>query len=247
MGLFGLGDPVFSLQARDRWIGWSNEDKKDRLRYIMDAFVLGAVPPYSNLLCGKLIAMLAASDEVRDAFRRRYGGSTSRILGRRFPGELVALTTNSALGRSSLYNRLSFQGSPLFRAVGYTAGSGEFHFANGLYSHLKQAADELRTPSAKHPDWGAGWRSRRELLRSILPLLGLSSELIYHGVRRQVFVAPLAENANEFLSGRTSRLVPKRLPFRELFTHFRERWLLPRARRDDRYLAFDPASLRLWS
>ena len=40
-----------------------------RLRNVMDAFVLGAVPPYRELLCGKLVAMLAASDEVRDAFR----------------------------------------------------------------------------------------------------------------------------------------------------------------------------------
>ena len=69
MGLFGLGDPVFSLSARDQWIGWTKEDRRKRLVHVMDAFVLGAVPPYNQLLVGKLIAMLVASNEVREAYR----------------------------------------------------------------------------------------------------------------------------------------------------------------------------------
>ena len=44
MGLFGLGDPVFSLSARVQWIGWTKEDRRKRLVHVMDAFVLGAVP-----------------------------------------------------------------------------------------------------------------------------------------------------------------------------------------------------------
>ena len=30
MGLFGLGDPVFSLRHRDQWVGWNHEDRKER-------------------------------------------------------------------------------------------------------------------------------------------------------------------------------------------------------------------------
>src|SRR6185295_9530155 len=73
IGIIGLGDPVFALKARDNWIGWSNADRELRLRYVADAFVLGAVPPYSYLLCGKLVALLAASDEIREAFCEKYG------------------------------------------------------------------------------------------------------------------------------------------------------------------------------
>jgi len=43
IGLIGLGDPVFSLKARDEWVKWGHEEKRQRLRYVMDAFVLGAV------------------------------------------------------------------------------------------------------------------------------------------------------------------------------------------------------------
>ncbi len=79
IGLFGLGDPVFSLGPRDAWVGWDSQAKRERFRHVMDAFVLGAVAPYARLLCGKLVALLITSDEVRDAFSRRYAGRTSLI------------------------------------------------------------------------------------------------------------------------------------------------------------------------
>ena len=99
IGLIGLGDPVFSLGPRDRWVGWTPSDRKKRLGNVMDAFVLGAVPPYSFLLCGKLVAMLAASDTVRRAFKRKYGGTRSVIQRKVHDGRLALITTTSALGR----------------------------------------------------------------------------------------------------------------------------------------------------
>ncbi|MEM4234186.1 MAG: DUF4338 domain-containing protein [Candidatus Methanomethylicaceae archaeon] len=60
IGIIGLCDPVFSIAARDRWIGWDVNTKNARLRNVMEAYVLGAVPPYSMLLGGKLVAMLCA-------------------------------------------------------------------------------------------------------------------------------------------------------------------------------------------
>lgn len=246
IGLFGLGDPVFALRPRDAWIGWNAQAKRERLRHVMDAFVLGAVPPYSHLLCGKLVALLMTSDEVSEAFSRRYAGRTSFISGRPFDGRLVLITTTSALGRSSLYNRLSFRGRRVFVSVGFTSGSGEFHFSNGVYHDLRAFARAHCAPSAKHERWGNGWRSRRELVRAVLPKLGLSRELVYHGVRREVFVVPLADNAPAFLRGETDHLNSVSRSAAELFGWFRERWLLPRAARDQSYRDFDPETLRLW-
>ena len=247
IGLIGLGDPVFRLGPRDSWIGWTVAARMERLRYVMDAFVLGAVPPYSYLLCGKLVAMLVASSDVSYAFAKKYAGSTSLIADRPFDGKLAMVTTTSALGRSSLYNRLSFGARKLFVRTGFTSGSGEFHFANGVYHDLADFAREYCVPAAKNMRWGAGWRSRRELVRAVLPILGLSRELVYHGVEREVFVVPLAENAREFLCARASELTPYRMTAEELFAWFRERWLLPRARRDFRYQDFDANTLRIWS
>ena len=73
IGIIALGDPVFNLKARDDLIGWSAKDREKRLVNILDAYVLGAVPPYNILLGGKLVSCLVRSREVRDDFTRRYG------------------------------------------------------------------------------------------------------------------------------------------------------------------------------
>ena len=247
MGIFGLGDPVFALGARDRWIGWDVQTRKERLYHVMDAFVLGAVPPYSSLLCGKLVAMLVASNEVRDAFARKYSDERSSFIrGRPLDGRLVLVTTTSALGRSSLYNRVTHDGRLLYHSVGFTCGSGEFQFSNGLYQAISAYAKQFCRPTAKDEKWGRGFRNRREIVKKCLAELGLSQDWLYHGIRREIFVVPLAYNTREFLQGRQSSVCWFNQSAQELFGSFRNRWLLPRAERDKRYQEFEPDSWRLW-
>lgn len=250
MGLFGLGDPVFSLSARDQWIGWTKEDRRKRLVHVMDAFVLGAVPPYNQLLVGKLIAMLVASNEVREAYRRKYYDKRSLISGEKQDGQLALITTTSALGKSSVYNRIKYNDGDddrvLYHSVGYTAGSGEFHFSNELYSEIASFAREHCEPTAKREEWGQGFRNRREVIRKVLAAVGLSPKLAYHHVKREVFVVPLASNAEKFLRGEENHLDYYDQPVNLLFDCFRRRWLLPRAKRNNSYLNFRPESLQLW-
>ena len=246
IGVIGLGDPIFSLGARDSWIGWTKEDRQERLHHVMEAFVLGAVPPYSSLLCGKLVAMLAASNQVREAFCRKYAGHRSVIRQRTLAGQLVSITTASALGRSSIYNRLKFHNRKMYHSVGFTQGSGEFHFANGVYSALHEYAVQHCDPTAKNGLWGKGFRSRREIVKKSLPKLGLSSDWLYHGVKREVYVIPLAKNARQFLRGEETVPIWYDQPVYELFDFFRERWLLRRAEWDRRYLDFERDSFLIW-
>lgn len=246
IGLFGLGDPVFSLAARDKWVGWNKEQRGERLKHVMDAFVLGALPPYSYLICGKLVAMLLASDEVREAFRKKYSGQTSLINRESFDGRLVLITTTSALGRSSIYNRVNCNGRGLFHRIGYTSGSGEFHFANGLYTELSRFAGLHCQPTAKQERWGVGFRNRREIVRKVLSLLGLPDNLIYHQVQREVFAIPLAANTQQFLRGEHERVLWYHMSVQEIFDYFKDRWLMGRAERDSSYRKFRSSSYALW-
>jgi hypothetical protein len=246
IGLIGLCDPVYSIAARDHWIGWTSAQKAVRLPNVMEAFVLGAVPPYSMLLGGKLVALLAGSTEIRDAFRNKYHGQRSRIRARLIDGRLALVTTSSALGRSSVYNRLSVHDRKVFEPIGYTGGSGDFHFANGLYESLKTFADKHAEPSFRNAKWGTGFRNRRELIKKCLPLLGLSSEWIYHGIRREMFAVALASNSREFLKGSHQRLLWFNDSASELGDAFRERWLLPRAKWDQRFRDWRRQEYRLW-
>lgn len=246
IGLFGLGDPVFSLGKRDQWIGWNKEDRNERLHHVVEAFVLGAVPPYSFLIGGKLIALLAVSNEVRETFRRKYQGKTSIIREREQPGEIALITTTSALGRSSLYNRLKFEDRLAFKHVGNTQGFGGFHFSNGIYAAIMEFAKSNATATASHESWGKGFRNRREVVQKTLIQLGLPRSWQNHGIKREIYVSPLAENTQDFLKGNASQLDYYDQPSSELFNWFRERWLLPRSERDERYKEWEPQEWKLW-
>ncbi|MDD9815348.1 MAG: DUF4338 domain-containing protein [Gammaproteobacteria bacterium] len=246
IGIIGLGDPVFSLKARDEWVGWDHETRRHKLRHVMEAFVLGAVPPYSYLLCGKLVALLAASNEVRHAFRKKYGKRHAAISHRPGDGRLALITTSSALGRSSIYNRLRYHGETVFNSVGYTSGWGEIYFSNGLYAPLQAYAEANLNPTARHADWGTGFRNRQEVIRKCLQDLGLSQKIRRHQIMREVFAVPLAKNARKFLSGENTRLYRCDRSASELSHWFLDRWLLPRAQRDIKYLEWSRDDWRLW-
>lgn len=246
IGLFGLGDPVYAIKSRDEWIGWNSEAKAARLYHVMDAYVLGAVPPYSRLLAGKLVALATACDEVRNAFASQYGSRVSLISRRKREPHLVLITTTSALGRSSLYNRVKVGGRLVFESVGFTGGWGEFHFSDGVYEELSEFARERCVPTAKQENWGSGFRNRRELVRKALAKLGFTQDLLHHGIQREVFVVPLASNARKFLRGEAPRPRYYRFLFAEAVKIWRERWLLPRAERDASFRDFDSSEWRLW-
>ena len=246
MGLFGLGDPVISLRDRDQWIGWDQENRRKRLRHVVDAYVLGAVPPYSFLIGGKLIALLATSNKVRETFQRKYQGQTSLILNRTQCGKIALITTASALGRSSLYNRLKFNDRLAFEHVGHTKGFGDFHFANGIYDFILAYAKSNNLPTTSHELWGTGFRSRKNVVQETLTKLGLPQSWLNHGIKREIYVAPLADNTRAFLCGNDSELNYYDQSISELFKWYRERWLLDRSERDKRYKKWDPQEWVLW-
>jgi hypothetical protein len=246
IGVIGLCDPVFALRSRDSWIGWSIDQRKANISGIVDAYVLGAVPPYNHLLCGKLVAMLACSDDVREHFRGKYNASTSLIGGKMHDGYIAAITTTSALGRSSVYNRLKIGGRTIFEPIGFTAGSGDFQFLNGAYEVIQDAVKKCGVASAKHVKWGNGYRNRREVVQEFLKATGIASSALQHGIQREVFVAPLAYNARDFLKGAGESPEYYSMPIDFITEAFLNRWLLPRAKWDASYLKFEKDSWRLW-
>jgi hypothetical protein len=251
MGLIGLADPVFALGVRDAWIGWNHVTRRERLANVMDAFVLGAVPPYNALRAGKLVALLATSKDVRSAFADRYGHRQTLISQRDPNAHLALVTTTSALGRSSVYNRLTGpDGALAFQSVGYTLGSGDFHLSGAIYEALAKFAAE-NNPEGKthaHERWRSGGpRNRREVIQRALQALDLDPRrLRLHGIRREVFLAPLMANARDYLLEGTAPEWTDR-PVGELADHWAHRWALPRAARDDTWRAFRPESWRIFA
>jgi len=243
IGLIALTDPVFNLGARDQWIGWTASDRRERLRFVMDACVLGALPPYSYLLGGKLVAALAASNEVRAAFRNRYARRRSEICHRRSNAYLALLTTTSALGRSSVYDRLHVMDRIEYRLVGETKGYGHFHVPEPLFQLMRSYLMLIGHPYATGNRFGQGPNWRMRVIRQTLREIGIDPDILRHGISREVYVVPLAYNAKDFLRGRTQHLRPISAPSTKIVAYCKNRWIIPRALRDERFRDFRPEGL----
>jgi len=237
MGLVGLADPVFNLRSRDDSIGWSSVDRRERLVDVMNAYVLGAVPPYNMLLGGKLISCLVRTREVRDAFSRRYRHTRGIISGKSKEASLVLVTTSSSLGRSAIYDRLSLGGARYFEPVGFTSGWGHFHVPNKLFDDMRRYLRLRRHPYAEGHGFGQGSNWRLRASRAALELIGMDPDLLNHGVKREVFLCRLAHNADEVLRGEANR--PRfrgLLSVSEVSRLAVDRWVVKRAATRKEYL-----------
>ena len=124
IGIAAIGSSLIHIPDRDKWIGWDTRTRTERIIYMMDAYVVGAVPPYNNLLGGKLVAYALASNELRELFRNKYAGTTTLIKNRE-ASDLVLLATTSLYGQnSSQYNRLRYGKTLLYQPIGVTSGYG---------------------------------------------------------------------------------------------------------------------------
>ena len=115
-----------------------------------------------------------------------------------------------------------------------------------MYSTIAEFAKVNTQPTWRHAAWGSGFRSRREVVKKTLGALRLSTDWVYHGIEREIFAVPLAYNACQFLRGDDERLRWHKQSSDELFDSFRNRWLIPRASRDQRYRQFERSSYRIW-
>jgi hypothetical protein len=232
MGVIAIGDPVFNLGVRDKLIDWNAQDRRDRLVNIMDAYVLGALPPYNALLGGKMVASLIRSRDIYDDFAKAYGKTTGIISQQEKKARLLVVTTSSSMGRSSIYNRLKLGGIEYFTPIGYTGGWGHFHIPDNLFLDLR---DYLRINGHSYADenrFGQGPNWRLRTTRTALKALGFNDDMLRHGIKREVFLCQLADNALKVLhSGRGKPDLSSLLSAEDVAALAVERWMLPRSER----------------
>ena len=228
---------------------------KERLRLqpewrrLSEWFAVGAVPPYSGLLGGKLVASLMASDEVSADFERRYSNTTGIISKEPKAAHLAMITVTSALGRSSLYNRLSLPGLVKLQRLGNTEGWGHFHVPDPVFADMRRLLemDGHRYAAGYRYGQGPNWRLR--VIRESLGRLGMSPAILRHGINREVFAMPLATDWRPYLLGEIDTPGIRHATMASLSDAAMSRWVLPRAERcpealswtaEDRVALFQP-------
>lgn len=240
IGIFAIGDPVFNLSVRDNLIKWDAKARGERLVNIMDAYVLGALPPYNALLGGKLVACLARSRDVYDQFSKAYGKTIGIISQEKKKARLLAVTTSSSMGRSSVYNRLKLGGVEYFSPIGYTGGWGHFHIPDNLFSDLRDYLREIGHSYADLHQFGEGPNWRLRTARAALEALGFKDDLLRHGIQREVFLCELASNALEILrTGKGKADLSSLLSADDVANLAVERWMLPRSVRRSEFKLWD--------
>lgn len=241
IGIIGLQSPPLSFPARDRLFSYPDGKKTELVNQTMDIYTLGSIPPYSRLLGGKLIALTAACNELRDAYKRKYSDQVTEMKGRRLPANLVALTTTSAYGRSSIYNRLHYGDTVEFRSLEYTEGYGAFHLER-LYSKFRMFLEDQDIST--RGGFGRGPRIKWQTMVRALRIIGFDSKLLHHGIKREVFLIPLIRNIKNFMEG--VEQVPDYIDvsFETLSEFWRERWLIPRSERVDGWSNWNPEEIK---
>lgn len=194
IGLIGLASCIWGLTARDKWIGWDVNQKTENIDYVVDAYVLGAIPPYNGEYRGsKLLAYLTSSEEIREIWRDRYGYSPA------------AIVTTTLFGHSAVLNRVKHGGINLWRSLGYTRGLGTMHFSRLTMNLAKQLLAQHHIDVPDRIINAPNWKLRQ--MRTAIELVGLKAEkYLYHGYRRGIYLTEYAENTREFLVGKSKRL-----------------------------------------
>lgn len=215
---------------------------------VMELITCGAVPPYREVLGGKLVAMLMLSSQVADDFAERYEGRVSLIAsalaGRPVvrPARLAAITTSSlyAVG-SSQYNRIKIpveKRSVSYRRIGTTDSFGTVHFAPDTVAQLAALARLTDKRRQVNNLFGEGTSPKLRQVRSGLEALGLEAEtFLRHHSPRLLYAASLAANFEGVMLGLESE-VDYVLPAGEeatalIASHWQSRWLKTRVNRPD--------------
>ena len=230
---------------------------------MMDIIVCGSIPPYNDLLGGKLVSILSCSPVVIKDYTERYAGQVSVIASRMKGQEVVRDSNLVFLGTTSLYSMGSSQynrikvpmstGAQLeFRKMGVTEGFGTVYFSTvttSLFSKILVIQDGGK--KINHV-FGEGTSPRFRMIGRGLKTIGIKAEhFLKHYSPRIVYSIDLAKNTNRFLLGlddapdfgydiHSEQDVQKYT--QELIDYWYNRWLLMRIKSvdiDDRLSNFD--------
>ena len=170
------------------------------------------------------------------------------LSGKHKQARLSLVTVTSALGRSSMYNRLRLMpgtdcqtSKPIVELLklGATMGYGHFQITDELFSQLRRVLQEDGHKYADGHQFGDGPNWRIRVVRTSLHAIGLDSDqVLRHGIKREVFVMPIARNTRDFLAGRDTELDFDHRSVEEIAALARDRWIIPRAKRKPEYRHF---------
>jgi len=193
LGVICLGSDVTSLGARDKYIGWSldNKFKDGKLKHTAIGTTICCAQPLGyNFLGGKLVAALVTSSVVRDAWKKLYGQT------------LVGMSTTSLYGIHSMYNSI-----PLWRTMGKSVGRIALKPDDATYEvwhdwvRENMESEYKKATTQKEGVSGPPTGVKQKTINLIFKAVGIKASDYEHGFQRGIYYADMYENGKEFLRG----------------------------------------------
>ena len=206
IGIISLSSDILNLACRDKYIGWSYDDRKNgKLQNIINITTCVGIPPFSfNFNVGKLLTMLAFSKEIYQYINKKYDKKIAGII------------TLSLYGKSIQYDRLKE-----LKLIGFTQGYGVMQIPNIIYDILLRYCKENNIDCLS---------SRKMFtLGNIITELKLPNSLIKHNIERGIYFGYTGKNAKEFLCGKTDVFQPDCIvSIKHIFKYWKQRWAVNR-------------------
>ncbi len=246
IGIAALGSPIIHIPERDEWIGWNKETRTKNLIYTLDAYVIGAMPPYNHLLGGKLVSYILASNEVREIYRAKYKDQVT-LSEKRIANKLVGIFTTSLYGSSSQYNRIKYNDELLYKPIGQTKGFGSLHLSDATIQLMLQFLKSKGINIGHKFGDGPSWIMR--VIRTAGDLLGFDSDfLLRHSFKRNIYFVPLCQDYKRFLNDETKQPLFNNYSKKQLIDYWKHRWLTNRMTNEKvvaDVLAFTPSNFEI--
>ena|SRR5215216_3394239 len=255
-GLFLLQSPVLLMAVRDKWLGlkYRRNDNEDDLTYLMNTSMYaqraGALPPYNQLLGGKMVSVALTCNELREMYRKKYDGKVTKMEERVIDPNLLFITTTSAFGKSSTYDRLKINGNEIVaQSLGYTKGTGTFHIPNDIYREMTRflvnknvmVKKDKNGKSILANDYGDGPSTKMKVITQASKLLQLP-KLTTHTIKREFYLFPLVKNLMDVIHHDVQPDWVDR-PFNMLVNYWKQRWAIPRAQRMPQWRGFKASQI----
>ena len=221
LGVICLGSDVTSLGARDKYIGWSldNKFKDGKLKHTAIGTTICCAQPLGyNFLGGKLVAALVTSSVVRDAWKKLYGQT------------LVGMSTTSLYGIHSMYNSI-----PLWRTMGKSVGRIALKPDDATYEvwhdwvRENMESEYKKATTQKEGVSGPPTGVKQKTINLIFRAVGIKASDYEHGFQRGIYYADMYENGKEFLRG---EIEEKDLKMKEKYSEDSDyimKWWKPKA------------------
>ncbi len=216
---------------------------------MMNIMVCGAIPPYNELVGGKLVGMALTGPEVIDIYRDKYKNTVSNIASS-MKGEPVVKdnevvfydTTSLFEVGSAQYDRIrvpATNGQIEYEELGYTQGYGSIQFGPMTRKRLSQVTEFEEGRQVVHGRFGEGVAPRMRKIRRGLENCGMDGNLLKHESRRIVYGVDLAENAKAYLRGETDypnyywSFNDVEQEQQSIYDHWKERWASKRVQKQE--------------